>query len=292
MILDVQLRARILFAGMVVVAMALTASAEPAELEDRVADFDGVNIHYQVSGEGETTVVLIHGWAGGVWVWEQQLEGLADRARVIAIDLPGHGESDKPKIDYTIGYFARSVAAVLDDAGVDKAVLIGHSNGAIIAREFYRKYPERTVGLGMVEGGLTSVIEDPVRIARFISALKESTYRAIVVPMFVRFSPPWYTKDQKKMVAHQALSTPQYVMVSTMEAGLDRANFRDDPIDVPLLVINVDAPIWDEAYVLYVESLAPELSYYVLPDVMHLLMLDQPEEFNEITIDFLDNYGL
>ena len=66
--------------------------------------------------------------------WHFQVPAFADQARVILIDLPGHGQSDKPKIDYSMDLFARAIDAVLKEAGVEKVVLVGHSMGVAVAR--------------------------------------------------------------------------------------------------------------------------------------------------------------
>ena len=79
--------------------------------------------------------------------WRMQVPAFETKSRVIAIDLPGHGRSDKPQIDYTMDLFARAIDAVLRDAKVDRAVLVGHSMGVPVVRQFYRKYPEKTRAL-------------------------------------------------------------------------------------------------------------------------------------------------
>src|ERR1700689_2109779 len=92
-------------------------------------------IHYVTAGKGNRTIVFIHCWAGNLNLWREQVPTLADKARLILIDLPGHGQSDKPQTAYTMDFFAEAVLAVLGDAKVDKAVFIGHSmGGAVIAR--------------------------------------------------------------------------------------------------------------------------------------------------------------
>ena len=73
-------------------------------------------------------MVFAHGWSGDRSHWHRQLPALRNRALVLT-DLPGHGESDKPAITYSMDLLARAVEAALDSAHVDAAILIGHSNG-------------------------------------------------------------------------------------------------------------------------------------------------------------------
>ncbi len=122
--------------------------------ESRFATLDGARIHYVNYGKGSEALVLIHGWTQNVDGWRDNVPDFAKRNRVIAIDLPGHGQSDKPQVTYSMDYFARAVEAVMRDAKVKRAVLAGHSMGTPVARQFYRKYPEKTIAIVIVDGPL------------------------------------------------------------------------------------------------------------------------------------------
>src|SRR5262245_45722375 len=120
----------------------------------RQATLGSAKIYYMNYGEGSEALVLIHGWTQNIDAWREQIPELAKRNRVIAIDLPGHSESDKPKTKYSMDYFARAVEAVMQHAKVNRAVLVGHSMGTPVARQFYRKYPEKTIAIVIVDGAL------------------------------------------------------------------------------------------------------------------------------------------
>src|SRR5687768_7051777 len=79
----------------------------------RYAMLKGNRIHYKSLGDGKPAVVLVHGWSCDLTFWKEQVPALAGRVRVVLLDLPGHGKSDKPKIEYTMDVFAKSVDAVL-----------------------------------------------------------------------------------------------------------------------------------------------------------------------------------
>src|SRR5207247_269597 len=139
--------------------LAPAAAQKPASSqgEGRYASLDGARVYYKSYGKGNEALVLIHGWSCNIDYWRDQIPDFAKRNRLIAIDLPGHGQSDKPEIAYTMDLFARAVDAVLRDAGVERAVLAGHSMGTPIARQFYRKYPKKTLGLVAVDGALRTM---------------------------------------------------------------------------------------------------------------------------------------
>ena len=103
--------------------------------EAHYASMDGIRIYYQSYGKGSEGLVLIHGWSCNLDVWPDQVSDFRKRTRVIAVDLPGHGQSDKPAVPYTMDLFARAIDAVLRDAGVKQAVLVGHSMGTPCALE-------------------------------------------------------------------------------------------------------------------------------------------------------------
>ena len=84
--------------------------------------------------------------------WREQVPLLADQARLILIDLPGHGQSDKPQADYSMDFFAEAVLAVLRDAKVDKATFIGHSMGAAVLCRVHHHAPEKVAALVSVDG--------------------------------------------------------------------------------------------------------------------------------------------
>jgi pimeloyl-ACP methyl ester carboxylesterase len=107
--------------------------------------FRGGKIHYEDSGLGKA-VILIHGYLESVKVWEQLSGHLAKSFRVVAIDLPGHGESDSISETNTMEIFAGSIRAVLDFLGITKGFLVGHSMGGYATLGFFRMFPEYLSG--------------------------------------------------------------------------------------------------------------------------------------------------
>lgn len=96
---------------------------------------------------GDRTIVLLHGYLESLDVWDEFTSLLAPSARVIAIDLPGHGVSEVKGETHTMEFLADTVRAALDTLDVQRAVLVGHSMGGYVALEFLRKYPDRLAGL-------------------------------------------------------------------------------------------------------------------------------------------------
>lgn len=106
--------------------------------------------HYEISGDGVPAVVLTHGLGAGSAIWAEQAAALAQRCRVIAWDLRGHGRSAPAPGPCAIADLAADLAAVLDHAGVPHAVIVGHSAGGVVAMQFALDHPKRTAGLVLV----------------------------------------------------------------------------------------------------------------------------------------------
>jgi pimeloyl-ACP methyl ester carboxylesterase len=107
---------------------------------------DGLRLHVAEAGDGPA-LLLVHGLTASHAVWEHTVEAFADRWRVIALDLPGHGASAKPDAPYTIDFFAGMVRSLARALGVDEAVVIGSSLGGRVALELAAWYPRFTRAL-------------------------------------------------------------------------------------------------------------------------------------------------
>lgn len=134
-------------------ALEVEAEAESTEAED--AGYSWVTtadrrLRYLEEGSGTEAVILIHGYGGhlGTWMFNQQ--PLANKRRVIAIDLPGHGESSKNVGAGTLEFLAESVTAMMDEVGIESAHLVGHSMGGAVAMQIASATPQRVLSLALI----------------------------------------------------------------------------------------------------------------------------------------------
>jgi pimeloyl-ACP methyl ester carboxylesterase len=132
----------------------------------RFATLHGHRIAYRDEGDrAAEPLVLIHGMAGSSRAWVPIIGPLSARHRVIAPDLLGHGQSDKPRTDYSLGAFAVWLRDFLDELEVPAATLVGHSLGGGVALQFayqHRQYCRRLVLVN--SGGLGTDISMPLRL--------------------------------------------------------------------------------------------------------------------------------
>ncbi|WP_395709270.1 alpha/beta fold hydrolase [Reyranella sp.] len=139
--------------------------------ESRFIDIGGVNAHVRDQGNRDgIPMVLIHGSMGSLHMWEGWVHALGDKARLITVDLPGHGLTGIwPREEYTIEAYADFVEVLVDTLNLDRFVLVGHSMGGAVAWSFAATRPDRVSQLVLVDAaGYPRVAEAPLptRLAR------------------------------------------------------------------------------------------------------------------------------
>lgn len=148
--------------------LALTGTAVPGvDIEHKFAENNGVKIHYAAMGSGPP-VVFIHGFPDYWRIWINQMNGLRNDYRVLALDTRGYNKSDQPEDqkDYDMRLLVEDVAAVVRAEGEEKAVIVGHDWGGAIAWSFAMSHPEMTdkliiVNLPHPRGFLRELADNP-----------------------------------------------------------------------------------------------------------------------------------
>jgi len=255
------------------------------------ADLDGSKLHYYDIGDKskKNAMVFIHGWTGNVELWNASYSAFP-KYRVIVVDLIGHGKSDQPQTEYTMELFARGVDAVLKKAGVSKAILIGHSMGMPVARQFYRAHPERVLGIVNVDGSIRMFAERQ-QLEAFIASFRsdyQKTRDAFIDGMLTAM------KDEKLKDAIRTANraTPDHVGISAFSQFAKDELWKTDPIKVPVLAILAQGPFWPPDTETFHRLIAPDLEFHMWTDVTHFLMLERPKEFNETIASWIEKRKL
>ena len=280
-------------AGLLIMsALEVVAATEADISESPFATVDGIKVHYTSYGEGAAAVLFVHGWIGDETLWQEQGPALAaQNLRAITIDLPGHGQSDKPPIAYTSDLYARAIAAVLDHAGVKTATLVGHSLGAAAIRQFYRHYPQRVSALVIVDGALRP-FGDAAMLERFLAPFRGADYEQAVNRAMDGMTQQIRDESVRTRIKAAAAKTPQHVGVSEMEASDAPELWNPDAIDVPVLIILAKSPRWTTDYERFVRSFIPNLQYETWDGVSHFLMMEKPREFTDALVGFMRKHRL
>lgn len=280
----------------------LTAAAQDiAAGQTHFAKLDQARIHYVNYGKGDDALVLIHGWTQSIDAWRDNIPELASRYRVIALDLPGHGKSDKPQFSgkavprdrpsppfvYSMDLFARAVEAVMRDAKVKRAVLVGHSMGTPVARQFYRKFPEKTLAIIVVDGSLRP-FGNKAMMDQMIAGFRGPGYRDAVGQMMTAISGPNLSAEVKARINTASNNTPQYVLVSAFEGMADESIWGEDKINVPVLAIMARSPFFPPNVEESFRGVAPKMDFQMWDGAGHFLMMEKPKEFNTAVLQWLD----
>jgi pimeloyl-ACP methyl ester carboxylesterase len=249
------------------------------------AKYNGARVRYYDIGDKKATdaLVFVHCWTCNAEFWREQYNAFPNY-RVIAMDLPGHGQSDKPKVDYTMEHFARAVDAVMKKAGVKRAVLAGHSMGTPVVRRYYELFPEKSLGLIIVDGALLPFgPRDQVEkffeplfkdykggAATFIDGMLETAHARV-----------------RPFIRAGMLATPDHVGSSAMKFMLDDAYAPHGRITVPVLALMAPNQMWPPDLEQKYRDIAPDLDFQTIPGVSHFLQLEMPAEFNAAMGQFI-----
>ena len=270
-------------------------SADPAYRVSFPRLRSGLNVRVVERGDPDSPpVVLIHGWGCSVYVFRRNMPALADGGfRVIAVDLKGHGLSDKPVAsdEYTIDSLVEHLLDILDALRLERPALAGHSLGGSLIYHFASRYPERARCLGLLSPvglngvplmwlyrGLTPKLLTPI--------LRQIRPRVIVRLALRRvygrrahFTP----RDVEEFLAPSQF--PEYALA--MRELLHNYDWtaakhrRLTPVDVPAIGLwgALDHMMPDDGMGIYA-PLLPQIVLRVIPDAGHVIAEETPEEVN------------
>jgi pimeloyl-ACP methyl ester carboxylesterase len=274
------------FLWVIALTLVLSAGLFGQAPQSHWAKYEGSKIHYYDIGDrrSKNALIFVHGWTCNADFCCESYSAFP-HYRVIALDLPGHGKSDKPKTAYSMDYFARSIEAVMKAAKVNRAVLVGHSMGTPIARQFYRLYPDKVKGIVIVDGSLVPFFtkeQAEQLMAGFRKDFKSASSQ-FVGSMIQAIQ----SDATKKKITDVMLTAPEYVAVSAMEGMMDPGIWTTDKINVPVLAIMAKSPWVGAETEKTIRTIAPDLDFQLWTGVTHFLMMERPKEFNEAVGGFV-----
>jgi pimeloyl-ACP methyl ester carboxylesterase len=271
-----------------VTTLPITPAAHVDGLPQLALTPDSVHIDYRVWGSGEPAVVLIHGWACDANYWNAQIEALKSRYTVVAVNLAGHGASERNRTDWSMGNYGEDVATVVRQLQNRQIVLVGHSMGADVALEASRRIGDRVIGIIAVDS-LKSIGLPPMRpqeitrqLAPFRNNFIEATRDYVTKVMFAKDADPAFVQK----VAYDMSLEPPQVGVPSLQSLLtmDFTTLLPD-IHVPVLAINSDLSPTDETRI---RKSLPDFKADVLDHTGHFLMMEVPQRFNPVLMKDID----
>ena len=235
-----------------------------------------MRLAYEMTGDGPLTVVLTHGLAASQATWAAQVAALAPRYRVLTWDLRGHGGSAPNAAPCTLGDLAGDLNEVLDRAGVQRAVVLGHSAGGVVAMQFALDHPERTAGLVLV--GTASECNE--RAKQFYEGLAELAEARGMAPVNKRLG----------VGAEEAPADPAtFARVARAMASLNAAPLtpRLGEIRCPAQMIVGDKDFLGAGGSVILNRRIAGSRLAIVPERGHGIFVEDPAGFNAIVGDFL-----
>lgn len=281
-------------------------------LESRYADLGSVRLHCAEAGEGPL-VVLLHGFPQFHHMWRFQISALVEAGfRVVAPDMRGYNLSDKPRgiEHYRIETLARDVEQLISERGEERATVIGHDWGAIVAWFVAMQHPERVEKLGIlnVPHPARFLFDGLVMPRQLLKSFYVFFFQVPLLPEKVLRAEDFaalragFRGDRRRPGAIPAEDVERYVAAMARPGALTgainyyRALFQG-PSRTRALLKKVEAQtlvIWGEKDAFLSQELAepgplwvPNLRVERLPDASHWVAEDSPDEVNELLLDFL-----
>jgi pimeloyl-ACP methyl ester carboxylesterase len=269
----------------------LTAAILFAALPLHAATLDGMKIHSTSTGTGAKTLMLVHGWTCDDTSWAANVPELSKHYRVITLDLPGHGKSDAPKDGkVTMDMFARAVEAVRVEQKADKIILVGHSMGTPVIRQYAHLYPQHVTALVLVDGVVVAPtppggrgIQTPLDADKLTSAEGLSMREGMIKGMFTPKTP----KDVQDKVLKMMLAAPPATAASAMRTTFDEKYASAEVMTVPAYGIFAEKSFALPATP-FLKKVFPKFDYVAMPGTGHFVMMEQPQEFNRLLMKFVE----
>jgi pimeloyl-ACP methyl ester carboxylesterase len=281
-----------------------TADAQDKTIASRTAEIDGARLHYMTAGHG-TPLILLHGYAETSLMWKPIIPALAERFTVIAPDLPGIGDSDIPANGLDMKSAAVRIHDLAKSLGVQKAEVVGHDIGLMVAYAYAAQFPTEVTKLVLMDAflpgvaGWEAVYNNPsIWHFRFNGPTPEALVQGRERTYFDYFWNDFAADkthsipeaDRKAYAAAYARPGRMHAgwayFVSFLQAANDFAQLSQTKLTMPVLTIGGDKSLGD-ALGQQVKLVATDVTVVVLKDTGHWVLEERPRETTEALQRFL-----
>lgn len=266
------------------------------------------SLSYVDVGSGKHTVVLVHGLASNVGFWRYNIPELAKHYRVIAVDLPGYGKSQKDYYPYSMTFFAEQVKRLIDELKIDKFIYVGHSMGGQIGIHFSLNYPQRLEKLVLASPAGFEEFEqgegDWLRSVMTVEGVKKTTEESIRRNLANNFYTwnnrlEWMVEERVRLAKNNDFEMFSHAVVRSVNAMLDEPTFNKiHLIKVPTLVVYgkydglIPNPYLNPGFTCDVFSRAKteieNCDVVEIDKAGHILQIEKSDEFNSAIINFVN----
>lgn len=256
---------------------------------ERVSLKSGIELHYVERGRrGRQTILFLHGYADSWHSFGRMFAALLRKYHVIAPDLRGHGDSDKPGAPYTLEVFTEDLLQFMNALGLETVDLVGHSMGSLVAQSFAAQHPER-VGRLILISSAASMQENNalIQIKPSIEALRDPVDRGFVVEFQTPSNPVPEAFMQE--IISESLKVPAHVWKGVLAGLLQVDNRPDLPyITAPTLIL------WGNEDSIFTRKDQDDLleritgSRFIEYTAGHALHWEKPDKVAAVLINFFD----
>ena len=208
----------------------------------------GQRIAYLDMGIGPS-VILIHGFGGSMWQWEHQQHALSQHFRVLTLDLPGAGLSDKPEIDYRPDQILDFFVGFMEAVKIPQATLVGNSMGAGLAIGMALTHPARVTKLVLIDG-LPQQVMEKLTSRSIRRALETSAPSWLVSFGNMLFGGLMIESTLREIVYDPALLTPAVIERSNR-------NRRRPGLIRPIMTVRENLPLWESGFATRIGEITP-----------------------------------
>lgn len=283
-------------------------SAELADSDSQFVEIDGLNVHYKMAGQGEPTLILLHGFGASVFSWREVFEPLRDVGTVIAFDRPAFGLTERPmpgewsdSNPYSPEAQADLTVALMDEFDIQQAVLVGNSAGGTVATLTALEYPERVQALVLVDaaiysGGGTPGLVRPLLQLPQMRRLGPYLVRSIATRGEGLIRTAWH--DPSKITPDVIEEYREPLKTQNWDRALWELTLTSHPLGLPERLGRIQQPTLvitgdDDRIVPTEESVRlanemPGAELVVIPECGHVPQEECPEPFIEAVSNFLE----
>lgn len=255
---------------------------------------DGINLNYEVNGEGKP-IVFIHGWTADKTTFDYQMEKLSKNFKVVTYDIRGHGESDRPGKGLTMNRFAVDLEELMEHLDLQDVSVVGWSMGSSIIFDYIRTYGvSRLASVSIVDMTPKLLNDDDWKLGLYHGDFTvEDTLDALTkmcnnwmdfAEPFVKTAVP-YLDDAGLKPIYDAMATNTPHIMYSMWIAMSVNDYRDvlEKITVPTYIIYGEkSTLYSEETAKYLNSKIPNSKLVPFEGCTHFLVVENPEKLTEV----------
>lgn len=265
-------------------------------------------ISYIDVGSGKHTILLVHGLASNAGFWRYNIAELSKNNRVIAVDLPGYGKSQKEAYSFKMSFFADQLKRLIDELKIDKVVYVGHSMGGQIGIKFAIKYPQSVEKLVLASAAGMEEFKkgegDWLGSVLTLSGVRknpEDGVRRNLAGNFYSWSDKWewMVEERVRMAKASDFDDFGYAVIKCVNGMLDEPTYNKlDKIKVPTFIIYgkydglIPNPYLHPGFPADIFNFGASQikgsTIHEIDECGHMLMIEKPDEFNSEVLGFIN----